>query len=735
MHRPLQVKTLIVLATALLGCGEQPVESPQRYRSCDTTFRYVGSADEVFLAGSWNGYSDTTHELELGDDGAWTVDVSLDEGFYGYKFIADGEWVLDPVNDYRFWDSGVENSGVRVPDCRDPLLEFAGEDGRRSGSDRGDLGLQVRYTEGAGGGGPADFDVTLSQDGWPVELADDAWSFNEETWEGTLRLDGLTDGKYAVRVVATNVEGRSADDLLMPLWIEERPFSWDGALVYMIMTDRYANGDPSNDAAPTVGVAPSADYQGGDLQGVAQAIRAGELDELGVAAIWLTPWNTNATGSYEATDPGHMVTSYHGYWPVEPRSVEPRWGGEAALHEVVAAAHEHGIRVLMDLVVNHVHEDHPYVQEHPEWFHTVESGCVCGTVGCDWTARRLDCLFTPYLPDVDWTNNEAAEQFLSDSLWWLEEFDLDGFRVDAVKHVPDSAVFNLAMRTRERFETAGAHYFLMGETAMGWSDCDATDPQCNAENYDTISRYIGPNALDGQFDFVLFHSTALQVFAHDERGMIHADVWTQESQQRFPEGAIMTPYIGSHDTSRFISNVSHPGLVGNKWEDQGLPPQPDTDEPYQRLALAQTWNLTLPGAPLLYYGDEYGEYGGSDPDNRHFRRTATDLSAREQQLMDTVGAVGRARRDLRALREGELVTLRRTEDFWAYARLVDDEVVVVALNRSPDAATEVAYLPSDWPLAVGATLTDRVGGGTAVTEAEGVLTLDLPGWGVGVFAP
>ena len=111
---------------------------------------------------------------------------------------------------------------------------------------------------------------------------------------------------------------------------------------------------------------------------------------------------------------------------------------------------------MMDLVVNHVHEDHPYVDEHPDWFN---SGCMCGTDQCDWTERRLDCLFRDYMPDVNWKHRDASEQMIEDALWWLETFDLDGARVDAVKHVDDLAVTNLGMRINEKFEVAGTDYY------------------------------------------------------------------------------------------------------------------------------------------------------------------------------------------------------------------------------------------------------------------------------------
>ena len=139
------------------------------------------------------------------------------------------------------------------------------------------------------------------------------------------------------------------------------------------------------------------------------------------------------------------------------------------------------MRVMMDFVVNHVHEDHEYVQNNPDWF---TSGCICGQANCDWTEHRLDCQFTSYMPDVNWKNRQASEQIIADALWWMETYDLDGARIDAVKHVENLAISNLVAQINERFETVGNDVYLKGETAMGWSGHSL---EANQAQYDAIN--------------------------------------------------------------------------------------------------------------------------------------------------------------------------------------------------------------------------------------------------------
>src|SRR5690606_9413530 len=170
----------------------------------------------------------------------------------------------------------------------------------------------------------------------------------------------------------------------------------------------------------------------------------------------------------------------------------------------------------------------------------------------------------------------------------------------------------------------------------------------------------GPFALSGQFDFVLYHATATRVFADETRGMLHLDYWTRASLEHYPADAVMSIYVGSHDTNRLVSladlGSSNP-LVHHKWASDGLPAMPTTDLPYERAAFALQWMLTVPGAPLLYYGDEYGEHGGADPDNRHMWSPPSARTPRQQAMHRKIARAGTVRQELEPLRRGAYVPL------------------------------------------------------------------------------
>ena len=168
--------------------------------------------------------------------------------------------------------------------------------------------LTVLWHAGSGGGAP---------ESTPFALATGLW--DEETWTWTLDLSTLPDGKNTLHITGEDVDGNQAEDLLLPFWNgPQADFVWEDALIYMVMTDRFVNGDSTNDPLAT-NAAEGADWLGGDLLGVTQMIQSGYFTNLGVNALWLTPFNTAADGTESDAGEQHQVSAYHGYWPVSAR--------------------------------------------------------------------------------------------------------------------------------------------------------------------------------------------------------------------------------------------------------------------------------------------------------------------------------------------------------------------------------------------------------------------------------
>ena len=649
--------------------AEDDSSSFSRTNSSTTKFSYYAASnvDTVEVVGEWDGW--LRHNLTY-SNGIYSIDLEINPGFYCYKIIIDQTaWILDPSNGYRKYCDGILNSGIIIEDSSNPRISIIDESQEL-------LNLKFDYTAGMNGSEISQVDVYLMHN---FERQNISYTWNEEDWTFDINVNfsaSLYDyGKYTLNVRALDSEGRVSNDISYPFWFEESKFDWNGALIYMIMTDRFVNGNLSNDPVPIADASQGADWYGGDFAGIISMLESNYFQELGVSAIWLTPFNRGADGSFVASDNEHRVSAYHGYWPINSREIDSRLGTESELKELIKLAHSKGIRILNDFVINHVHEDHEYYQSNPDWF---RDGCVLGTSGCDWTERALDGVFSTYMPDVNWQNPDVSEKFLDDAIWWQKEYDLDGSRIDAVKHVEPSAISNLVVKFDEELENSLTDYYLIGETAMGWSGDNLID---NLPQYNAINQYMGEGGLDGQGDFVLYHAVVDNVFRFGFKDYNHLGYWTLQSQENYLEGSLMTPYLGSHDTSRLISRLDSGGNnPDNKWAEQSLPQQPTSSSPYIKSKNAFSWLLTIPGLPVIYMGDEYGEYGGSDPDNRHSFRTYNELNSNEQELLHSIQELGMVRKNSNDLKNGSYRPVYSDSDLLVFARETSSSETIVMIN-------------------------------------------------------
>lgn len=649
-----------------------PLLSPN---NCDTTFTYQSNADAVYIAGSFNDWDARATPLSRAGD-TWTTTLSLPAGAWTYKVVetraGQDAWSCDPEAEFFQCDEGYTwdpvcspgaascNSMIIVADCQQPQLSVTDLK-----IDRENLSVDATVSVQGQLSSP-----TATLDGSPIEA-----------WDGTqfsVHLTGLSAGRHTLRLGGTAANGLPVTEAYIPFWLDEG--DWDRGLLYYAFVDRFENGDTTNDrkdGATGVG----GDWQGGDWQGVMD--RLDYLDDLGVTTIWLTaPWD-GANGSFNG-DCGVTLTAYHGYWPISDTALEEHFGDAAQLDALVTAAHARHMRVLVDWVGNHVHSDHPWVTEHPDWF---SQQYICqededGNGVTNWDQRPETCWFASYLPDIYYYNPEPLNAMVGAAIDFAKRYDIDGFRVDAAKHMPHSVQYNLQSRIKAEIEHRDAggdqDFYTVGETFSG--------------DRGLIASYIGEDELDGQFDFPLYWAV-VAAFARDEIGLSNGDgslaSVVQASQLAWGD-AKMSIFLGNHDVWRFIGQAA--GQVGNLYGDGNCDASnhsrapavaPGWSEPYDRLKLAWSFLLTQSGMPLIYYGDEIGLPGYADPDNRQLMRFDSSLSAEEADVLAQVQALGQARRDHLALAAGSQQDWWANDaDIWAYARRYEDDAALVLLNRS-----------------------------------------------------
>ncbi len=719
------MKLQIALIALFAGCGgENPMSDggadagARPVRSCSTTFKYTPGMHvaSVGVAGEWNDFTPSATPMDGPDDsGAWSAKVKLPVGAFAYKVVigsgSNATWLMDPANPYSKYVNGTENSVVEIDDCKIPEIQFVSIAKDATGA----ADVVARYVDGAEQAGADPASIAATVDGAPVAVA-----FDPASGRIALHAGGLAVDKHRLIVAGADRAGRRAADLHVPFWIEARPFDFRDGVLYFAFTDRFRDGDPANNA-PLPDIDPRANYAGGDFAGITQAIDEGYLDALGVRTLWVSPPFKNPE-HFELGADGRHYSGYHGYWPTDGRAPEERFGDAAAFRAMVKAAHRHGIRVLVDSVLNHVHRDHQYFLDHRNdgWFNG-DGSCVCGGPNCDWDAHRLDCWFADYLPDLDYETWPALVAMVDDALAWARDFDVDGFRVDAVKHFPHAVGRRLRSKLHDLYEHDPAlAYYLVGETFTGASDGERA----------FIQSYIGPSELAAQFDFPMYWNI-LGAFA--QGGSLKNLEGAAGATDAVFGDEPMSPFLGNHDVPRFITTAS--GMLVGDGKDQAWtapPPAPSTDAPYAQLRLALAFLITQPGVPLVYYGDEYGQPGAGDPDNRRPMKWS-GLTPSEQATLDLARKAGAARRALPPLQRGKRYTMWVDDDLYVYARTLDGATAVVAVNRGGARPVAVPVRP-EAPLPDGTVLHDRLGG-PDVTVAGGKLPLDLPPATAAIYAP
>jgi glycosidase len=447
------------------------------------------------------------------------------------------------------------------------------------------------------------------------------------------------------------------------------------AVFYQVFPDRFANGDPSNDPPGTApwGSPPTREgFQGGDLAGVADHLD--HIQALGATAIYLNPVFTAGTN--------------HRYDTWDYFEVDPALGGTAALARLVDEAHGRGMRVILDGVFNHCGDGFGPFQDvvargsrsaYRDWF-----GVRAWPVGRD-PVNYMTCGGAPYLPKLNTRNPEVRELILHVGRYWVERLDIDGWRLD----VPFKVPFDLWREFRDVVRRAKPDAYLVGEVwrdPVPWIVGDVFDGTTNYRLRDLVLDYVADEVLD----------------AEDmgwELGQLLAACG--------PAATAMLNLLGSHDTARILTRLGG-----------------DVD----RLRIALTLLCTLPGAPMVYYGDEVGLLGETDPDCR--RAMPWDPASWDERVLGMHRRLIGLRHDHVACRRGGIEVLVAFEGVLAYRRAWEGDELVVVVNPRGSVADLAA--PTGGPDRVWRELFT----GVERQAAEGVLRLpQVSARSAAVFVP
>lgn len=530
--------------------------------------------------------------------------------------------------------------------------------------------------------------ITFSKDGYHVfsdTLIQRVFVYQDNQLLGVFYLEKSIDlkplllmkpGRSIIRVFA-ETQGKKCADLMMPL-SDGKPIlnpqeitreDLQGNIMYFAFLDRFRDGNKSNNRKlDNPLVTERTNYQGGDIKGLEDVIKEGYLNRLGVNSVWISPLTKNPEGAWgNFKDPHVMFSGYHGYWPSLSTVIDNRVGTPQELESLLSTAHDSNMNVLLDYVAHHVHKEHPIYKKHPDWVTPLY--LPDGSLNTErWDDHRLTTWFDTFMPTLDLGRPEIANYMVDSALFWLKEYDFDGFRHDATKHIPTNFTRLLTKKIRGQVANKkGKNMYQIGETYG--------DP-------DLISSYVGSGLLDAQFDFNLY-DRMVDVFAFDDpmEKLVNEQ---KRSLNIYGYHHVMGNITGNQDRARFISFADQTIDRSTDWIKlkQIGHLETLTAKPlgFEKFKCFYAYQMTAPGIPVIYYGDEIGMAGGNDPGNR-MPMKFSDLSDQEKELKNWVTQLTGLRRNSLALMYGDFDILHYTENAIVIRRSYLEETVITMINK------------------------------------------------------
>lgn len=629
------------------------------------------SYNTVSIVGDLTGWNPNVIFFEPKND-KWQTELVLSPGRYQYQIVADGNWFLDPNNKNTI-DNGIGGFNS---------LLIAGE---KNSNEKIYLTTKHQYN--------TKVQFQLSNDNlfdelivlWNNIRIDVIAGYNEEINAEELYSlipdTAATIKRSYLRAFAV-VNGKETNDLLIPLeygnvitdpkLLEKDDFQ--RSIMYFMMVDRFKNGDVQNDA-PVIDekLLSQANYYGGDLAGVQQKINEGYFEYLGINSLWISPVFQNPYTAYqEFPSPNRWFTGYHGYWPISLSQVDTRFGSNNTFKNLISDAHKSDMSVYLDYVANHIHAEHPLWKSNPEWFSQLDLPDGRKNLRL-WDENRLTTWFEPYMPSFDHSKPEVAEACADSAMYWIKEFNLDGFRHDATKHIETEFWRLLTYKIKKEVAIPQQkNIYQIGET-FG--------------SRELIGSYIGSGLLDAQFDFGLYFD-ARSVFANNDVSFERLNTSLYETFDAYGYHHVMGNITGNHDMARFISYASGDLKWNENDKEAGWNRKIEVTDTigYSKLKLLHAFNMTIPGIPIIYYGDEIGMPGANDPDNRRMMYFE-NLTAHEIDVKNTVSTLTKLRSEHMALLYGDIQVIAVTANQYVYKRSYFDDVVYVILNKSDKVET------------------------------------------------
>jgi alpha-amylase len=543
-------------------------------------------------------------------------------------------------------------------------------------------------------------DICFSSTYNHVELRLDKKLLAERGWKAgqPIQLQVCTTGKDDAKVVAEL--SCSTDQLVRePRKLIDGLYRWEGKVIYYAVTDRFHDGDKIQHAG--MNKADPERFHGGDWQGIIDKLDY--LKSLEVDVIWISCPYLNDKDFFGKD-------GFHGYWPHDFFAPDPHFGDMAKLKELSDKCHERGLKLMLDVVVNHMGYNHPYASDptKKDWFN--REGNVRGL-----GQYHMERAALAGLPDLNQDNPEVAKHLIDAHKMWIQQGGVDAFRMDAIRHVPETFLraFHQEMRKcREGYFAVGEAFWVEPNLVAGYQN----------------------RAVDSMFDFPLAYALR-DVFAADAsrsfkgRLKLAASFFMDNPNEAIrevlaPEGGSMYRLSALFAEDRLFDNPRKLAtLVDNH---DMIRFMSDTGGDLRQLEIALAFLLACRGIPAIYYGTEVGMAGGSGA-NRN------DMEwGKNPELTERFRKMVRARRSSLALQLGSQEELGVRTTSYAFARMrPEEEVICVFNNASEERVIDVSRHESS-RVPEGAELSDLLSE-RRVRVIDGHLQVALPPKGYGYY--
>ena len=624
--------------------------------------------------------------------------TGVSTGDYYYYYVVDGTGELDAFNSEKADYSGKECSVCHFKKANvsvtASLSQYA-----MDYNDNNVLSVELNAKDGEGleTSEIAAITADLSELGLGKEFA-----IEPELMEGTIScLNTVAAGVKNIPVTVKDIYGNVYTTATNVTVTERKKsagdFDWDEAVIYFAVTDRFFDGDASNNDAYgvgdyNVGEKGGSSYHGGDFAGLNQKLDY--LKDLGVNTIWITPIVENITEDQHDNETDTATYGYHGYWASDFTKLNKHLGKEQQFKALLDAAHSKGMKIMVDVVLNHA----GYGRE--DYFNSILTDADGNSISMIRDSSNTISGDDKYdslsdLPDFVTENKAVTDQLVAWQTEWMSKYSIDYYRVDTVKHVETTtwaAFKNSLTKVNPDFKMIGEY---------------------SGAGYANNAGELGTGTMDALLDFD-FNDFAQKFVTGDISGVESS---LQKRNGAINNTATMGSFLSSHDEDSLQYKLVNESKLSE-------------EEAYNLMKVAATLQITAKGQPVLYYGEEIGQ-GGANNWPLQTNRRDFDWTELEKQKADsnsiynhykTMLAIRNTYTDVFARGNRSTVAASDAEGYEVISRSYGNSTLYVGMNVK-EAEKEVVIPVAE---SAGTVLKNLYDGKTYTVSADRNVSVTIP---------